>query len=125
MNSFKSVAFGVVLVALVMPLCVDWTQAQKTIKNSFQQTVQSASNRPQSVYGGYGSSSTYNERQQTNNFVAPVAQRRTQQTYVNRQRTQTVQQPQPVYQQQESISSSSSYDQQSAEADAEPASYGK
>lgn len=115
MSGFKSVALGVALVALVGPLCVDWTQAQKTIKNSFQQTISSGSG-PESVYGGYRSQQ------------APVARpqvARSQQTYASRQRSQTVQQPAPVYQQQESSAASSSSYEQSAEADAEPASYGK
>lgn len=124
-NIKPSASMVIALVALILPfVCVNWSEAQKTIKNSFQQSISSGSN-PQSVYGGYNEQSSINQ-QRTSNFVAPVnQQRRTQQqTYVSRQRTESVRQP--VYQQQQeqySSSSSSNYDQ--AEADAEPPSYGK
>jgi hypothetical protein len=123
--SSKNAALVVGLVALVVPLvCVDWTQAQKTSKNSFQQTsYSSVGSAPQSVYGGYETQS----RTAANSLVAPVQQRRTQQqSYVSRRTESVRQQPAPVassYQQQEQVSSSSNYDQ--AEADAEPAQYGK
>lgn len=118
MASLKSSALIVALVAVILPLvCVEWTQAQKTIKSSFQQSVASGS-APQSVYGGYEQ-----QRPTGQSLVAPVQQqRRTQpQPFVSRQRTESARQP--VYQQEE-VGSSSNYDQQ-AEADAEPAQYGK
>jgi len=117
MNSFKPIAFGAVVLALVVPLCIHLSEAQKTIANSFQQ--QFSGSNPNSVYGGYQTSSVNQQRQVS--LVAPVNQRRTQQTYVNRQQSEV---RQPVYQQ--SISSSSyEQTQDQAEADAEPASYGK
>lgn len=125
-NRLRSSAACVALVAIIVPLvCVEWIEAQKTIKNSFQQSYSTGS-APQSVYGGYNSEQSSIDRQRTTNFVAPVQQqqRRTQQTFVSRQSAR-----QPVYQQQQqqqesySSSSSSNYDQQ-AEADAEPPSYG-
>lgn len=124
MNNFKSLAFASLLVALIAPLCVDWSMAQKSIANSFQQQI-SSGRGPNSVYGGYQTSLVNQQRQSS--FVAPVKQQR---RVVQQQVEQTNWQRQPAYQQQEvasSSSSSSSYNEQSqqAEADAEPASYGK
>lgn len=107
------------LVAVIVPLvCVEWTQAQKTSKNSFQQSSFSAGSAPQSVYGGYETQ----QRTAANSLVAPVQRSRTQQQSFRRTETVRQQQPASSYQQ-EQVSSSSSYDQ--AEADAEPAQYGK
>lgn len=120
MNSFKSIGFSLVLLfALVAPLGISWIEAQKTIANSFQQQI-SGSN-PGSVYGNYQSSSAVQKRQQTA-LVAPVQQQR--RTYSSESSSSW---RQPAYQQQVVSSSSSSYEQnqQQAEADAEPASYGK
>uniref|UniRef100_A0A6G1S713 Chitin-binding type-2 domain-containing protein n=1 Tax=Aceria tosichella TaxID=561515 RepID=A0A6G1S713_9ACAR len=121
----KSAVLIIGLVAVIVPLvCVEWTQAQKTGRNSYQQQQSSFSTAvgsgPQSVYGGYETQ----PRTPANSLVAPVQQRRTQQQ--SYQRTETVrQQQQPAVAtsyQQEQVSSSSNYDQ--AEADAEPAQYG-
>lgn len=125
MSFFKSLAFASLLVALVAPLCIDWSMAQKSIANSFQQQISSSGRGPNSVYGGYQTSSVNQQRQNT--FVAPVQQQR---RVVQQQVEQTNWQRQPAYQQQQeqvvsSSSSSSNYDSQQAEADAEPASYGK
>lgn len=97
--------------------------AQKTIAGSFQQQIGASGANPNSVYGGYQTSSL--ESQGQSSLVAPVQQqRRTQQTYINRQQQTEFIPRQPVYQKQQ-ISSSSSVFEQQAEADAEPASYGK
>lgn len=121
----KSLAFSLAVVAIVVPICISWTEAQKTAANSFQQQFGSNQN---SAYGGYGQTAPA-QRQRESAYAAPNQQRRTQQSSYSR--TESVQQRQPVYQQQpqqqqqqySSSSSSSSYEQ--AEADAEPASYGK
>lgn len=116
----KSVAFSFVLVALIAPLCIDWIEAQKTIANSFQQQVSGSG--PNSVYGGYQASSSAVQRRQQTALVSPVQQSR-KTSY--QQSSETYRQP--VYQQQQQQAASSSYEstQQQAEADAEPASYGK
>lgn len=119
MNSFKSIGFSLVLLfALIAPLGINWIEAQKTIANSFQQQI--AGSNPNSVYGGYQTSAV--QRRQQTSLVAPVQQQRRvyQSESSNSWR-------QPAYQQQQQVvSSSSSYEQsQQAEADAEPASYGK
>lgn len=121
MNSPKSVTcISYLALAAVCLLGISSTSGQKTAAGSFQQQIGADGPNPNSVYGGYQVSSVSNQRQSS--FAAPV-QRKTQQSYVSRQQTSVVRQPQPVYQQQQ-ISSSSTYEQQ-AEADAEPASYGK
>ena len=127
-SSSKSAMLLVGVAALIVSLiCAEWTQAQKTSRNSFQQqqSSYSAGSGPNSVYGGYETA----PRTPANSLVAPVQQQRrtSQQSYVNRQRTEVVrqqqqQQPASSYQQ-EQVSSSSNYEQ--AEADAEPAQYGK
>lgn len=124
-RNFNSLALASLLVALVGPFCVDWSMAQKSIANSYQQTISSGS-RPSSVYGGYETSAVNQQRQSA--LVAPINQRR--RVVQQQQVEQTNWQRQPAYQQQEAqqqvVSSSSSYEQsQQAEADAEPASYGK
>lgn len=109
------------LTGLACLIAVSSVGTQKTAAGSFQQQFGAAGSNPNSVYGGYQTSSVSSQRQSS--LVAPV-QRRTQQSYVSRQQTSVLRQPQPVYQQQQISSSSSTYEQQ-AEADAEPASYGK
>ena len=126
-NGFKfsrAAATVLLLAALVGPLCnvFERTQAQKTIKNSFQQSGLSGGNQPQSVYGGYSSSQQSSSSfQQRPVPVAPAVQR---QTYSNSRRTELARQP-VVQQQNQYEESSSSYSSEQAEADAEPASYGK
>lgn len=113
---------GLLAVFIALAYEVDWTQAQKTSRNSFQQSsYSSGGSNPNSVYGGYDTQ----PRSPANSLVGGQ-QRRTQQSYSSSR--QTVRQPQQVVassyqQQQEQVSSSSGYDQ--AEADAEPAQYGK
>ena len=113
MSTLKSLALGLALLALLGQLD---SQAQKTPKSSFQQTLQAGSG-PQSVYGGY----QQGPGQRRPSLAAPVQQRRTELAQVSRQSSSSG--PAPVYQQEESASGSSSYEQ--AEAAAEPASYGK
>lgn len=116
----KTIALSFVLMALVVPLCINWIQAQKTAANSFQQQISGSG--PNSVYGGYQASSSTSQRRQQTALVSPVQQSR-KTSY--QQSSESYRQP--AYQQQQLSSSSSSYEssQQQAEADAEPASYGK
>lgn len=116
---------GLLAVLVALAYEVDWTQAQKTSRNSFQQASYSSSgSSPNSVYGGYDQQ----PRTPATSLVAPSQQqRRTQQQSYSSSRQTSYRQPQqsvasPSYQQ-EQVSSSSSYDQ--AEADAEPAQYGE
>lgn len=106
--------------ALIAPLCINWIEAQKTIANSFQKQISGSG--PNSVYGGYQSSSSAVQRrqQQQTALVSPVQQ--SQRTSYS-QSSETYRQP--AYQQQLVSSSSYESNQQQAEADAEPASYGK
>lgn len=120
----KSIAFSFALMALIAPLCINWIEAQKTAANSFQKQI--GGSGPNSVYGGYQTSSSAVQRrqqQQQTALVSPVQQ--SQRTSYS-QSSESYRQP-AYQQQQQLVSSSSSYEsnQQQAEADAEPASYGK
>jgi len=128
------------VLALVCASLVELGLAQKTAQRWSSYSSSREVSRPVSVYGGYNTASNVNEvqvgqqqqQQQLEVPVSPVKQHRTQSSSsfqsssfsrkVNRP------QPRPVYQQQqqqESAYESQASSQQLAEADAEPASYGK
>lgn len=131
---FKSLTFSTLVLALIVPICTLYWQttgAQKTIANSFQQSISSTGSNPNSVYGGYEQSSL-NSNSNTNfnrqpALVSPGRQRGSSFSS-SRQQTSSFSRPayQPQQQQQDrQVFSSSSYESsQQAEADAEPASYG-
>lgn len=126
MIGFNQLALASCLVAMALALSLQSTEAQKTIANSYQQEL-SGSN-PNGVYGGYNQQSSSFNRQRQQSFAAPVQnQRRTQSSYSSSKQTSLVRPQQPVYEQQQQQSSyeASSSSQEQAEADAEPASYGK
>lgn len=123
--------FLVLSVAIAACLSIDWIEAQKTAANSFtnqqQQQQWSSGSGQNSVYGGYGTSPVQQRPR------PPVNQQSSSKFSAQSIRQQSYQQPRPVVQrpqsvqQEEQSSYSSTYEQsqQQAEADAEPASYGK
>lgn len=114
----KSLAFGIVLVALVGPIYLNWIDAQKTIKKSFQQQIssQSTGQQPNSIYGGYDSASQTQQK-----IVSPARQSSGYSSSSSSSSSSQVL-SRPSYQQTSYEASSS---EQSGEADSEPASYGK
>lgn len=130
LRSARNLLVSYAIVALVAPISVvDWTNAQRSgIKGGLQQnsyesqiSQQQSGSNPDSVYGGYESQSS--RFQQSTALSAPVNNRRTS-SYVKQQTVNTIRAPvAPVVSQQSQ--SSSSYNEQISEADAEPASYGE